>query len=113
MKEFYYHLRDARNRPVVTVCLLVEGRALARGIAICSPKDNPKKALGRAIAKGRALKGFVEGRTTHLVKRREPMHVQASVGLLIPFQFKSYGTDNPWFPDHEAGFLKKLKGGNV
>ena len=108
MKEFYYHLRDERSRPVVTVCLLIEKNTMARGVAICSPKDNPKKKIGRAIAKGRALKGFTEGVTTHLVKRQEPMHVQKSVGLMIPFQFKSYGSDNPWFPDHEAELLKKV-----
>lgn len=54
MKEYYYYLRDNANRPVVTVCLLAENGNVARGIAVCSIKDQPEKRKGRAIAKARA-----------------------------------------------------------
>lgn len=52
-----YYLRDERRRPLVTVCLLkdMEDGATARGVAICSPSDNPEKKYGRQIAETRAF----------------------------------------------------------
>lgn len=55
MRELYYYLRDPKNRPVVTVCLLIDGTQIARGVAICSNRDVPYKKRGRGIAKARAL----------------------------------------------------------
>jgi hypothetical protein len=53
--ERYYYLRNNKNQPVVTVCLIVEnGYIMARGIAICSKQDMPCKSIGRAIAQTRA-----------------------------------------------------------
>jgi hypothetical protein len=42
--------------PRVTVCLAIKDGLKARGIAICVPKDNPNKAIGRALAARRALR---------------------------------------------------------
>lgn len=61
MEERFYYLN--RNTPTPTcVALLVDeaGKAKARGIAICSKKDNFCKSIGREIAKGRAYKALAQ-----------------------------------------------------
>lgn len=55
-KDLIYYERGKNRAPVVTVCLHISDESFTRGVAICSPKDNPCKKIGRAIAKGRALK---------------------------------------------------------
>lgn len=50
----YYYIRDINNRPLVTVCLMKVGKAVARGVAYCSQKDNVCKKMGRSIAHQRA-----------------------------------------------------------
>ena len=54
MKSYYYYERDGLNRPMVTHCLLNDNGVLSKGIAKCSEKDNPEKALGKHIAFERA-----------------------------------------------------------
>ena len=55
MKEEIYYCRDSQKRPLITVCLLKdEDGNVARGVSICSPRDNPSKAEGRMLAVGRA-----------------------------------------------------------
>jgi len=66
MKEFFYHLRkmdtdgNGGYRQVsdwaATVCLLVGDDVFKPGVAVCSPKDQFNKRIGRNIAKGRAQK---------------------------------------------------------
>lgn len=90
MKEYFYYLRDGRNRPVVTVCLLKlaeytrkngkvvtsdSGEVIVRGVAICSHKDDPCMKTGRNIAKGLALKAFVRKESGGLVIRDEAKDV--------------------------------------
>lgn len=54
-KELYYYCRDGDNDPMITVCLLISSDGLtSRGIAICSPMDNPNKSVGRGYARDRA-----------------------------------------------------------
>jgi hypothetical protein len=53
-REIYYYLRTPDKKPVVTVCLLENGAEYARGVAICSPLDNPCRKTGRKIAQTRA-----------------------------------------------------------
>jgi hypothetical protein len=57
MKKRFHYFRDEGNRPVVTICTLSteEGDTVAAGIAICSPRDNPNKKVGRRIASQRAF----------------------------------------------------------
>jgi len=57
-KTYFYYVRDDNNRPVITVCLIVGEYGIGKGIAICSVNDNPEKAVGRDIAKRRALKAY-------------------------------------------------------
>ena len=52
MIEKYYYLRDKQNKPRVTVCChWANGRFIARGVAICSMKDNPVKLSGVPLLK--------------------------------------------------------------
>ena len=64
---WFHHLRDENNIIFETTCDLVDnitGKALIRGRARVSPRDNPNKKIGRAISLGRALKEFYTGEGT-------------------------------------------------
>ena len=76
MKTYFYYHRDRENKPLVTVCLLTGDMGVARGIAICSPQDNPCKATGRTIAMRRAERA-IKGRNGHddFIARREALQV--------------------------------------
>lgn len=54
-KETYYYIRDSKNRPLITTCLIQSDMGTSRGLAICSPIEMPCKKDGRRIAKERAL----------------------------------------------------------
>ena len=52
----FRYCRDRDNRPLITVCEYVPySTTKVMGIAICSPKDNPNKLVGKRIALQRAL----------------------------------------------------------
>lgn len=59
MKKYFYYERKkhrkTNNVPVVTHCLINHKGLVSKGIAKCSDKDNPNKALGRHIAEQRAI----------------------------------------------------------
>lgn len=67
MKEIYYYVRGRKkarlNVRLATVCILTENGEHARGIAICSDRDQFCKKTGRDIAKGRAEKALRLKRT--------------------------------------------------
>jgi hypothetical protein len=59
--KFYYLRCD--GHPRVTVCLVLrDGRAIARGVAICVPPDGPHKVRGRQIAARRAYRAATQCR---------------------------------------------------
>ena len=90
MKELYYYYRDKDRRPLVTVCLLVNGDEMARGVAICSPLDIPCKRTGRHIARGRAVKALERFAFWEKVARTEAVMVRARVNAsLYHFRYKS------------------------
>ena len=72
---YYYYLRDYKNRPLITVCLLKQNGDVARGVAICSEKDNPNKSVGRNIARGRAVQAIKRGATNFDMVRYEAITV--------------------------------------
>jgi len=100
MKEIYYYIRDSKNRPMVTVCLLEEinysnlTTAYAKGIALCSEKDIPCKKVGRKIAKERAVYALFKKRDGCITKRKEARKV-------LPFK-SSY---MPLLTDYEDKLL--------
>lgn len=66
--KWFYYMREMDNdgheggRPLITVCLLKDNDGnYFRGIALCSLQEQPKKAVGRRIAEGRALKAYFHG----------------------------------------------------
>jgi len=74
LKQKHYYYRDNDNRPFITVYLVkdLESGEVARGVSICSNKDNINKKIGVKIAKGRALKALFEKKSsmpilTHLI----------------------------------------------
>ena len=71
MKEYYYYVRDIENKPRVTVCLMIDGEKISKGMAICCYKDNPCKKMGRKIARERAKFAFLEERDVCITKRKE------------------------------------------
>jgi hypothetical protein len=76
-KEIFYYESDPIGLKR-TVCLIVadgeenplRGKIFARGVSICSKKDNFSKKIGRTIAKGRAKRAFFNG-TYAQIKRPE------------------------------------------
>lgn len=92
MQEKYYYFRDLNEmKPLVTVCLMVGEGKISRGVAICSPSDNPAKKVGRAIARERARWAMKNRRSNCNLGRREAYKVldRTWAGSRIPFIFKS------------------------
>ena len=109
MEIHFYYLRDKTNRPLVTVCLATDtnGRHY-RGVAICSPKDNPSKRKGRQIALGRVLKAMYRNVDSEPVLRDEAWKILSIVfGALKPHYIKS--TNNPVLTPLEIKLLKNRK----
>jgi len=91
METKFYYLRDKANRPLVTVCLAEDAYGdYFRGVAICSPKDNPVKRIGRGIALGRAIRGIRNKVHSDIVVRDEAYSVLRKVdGASVPHHYKS------------------------
>lgn len=84
MEKAFYYMRDAKNRPRVTVCLLmdVENGLVSKGLSICSGNDNPCRSKGRAIAEGRAVQAMMNGSTGGKVIRKEALETIYEVGVI-------------------------------
>ena len=110
MKKFYY-LRDEKNRPIITVCIIKISDGVARGVAICSDQDVPKKSIGRDIAEGRAYKAWSTENCSGVIQRRKAMDVLYSVidtsDHDYAFLFKS--EIYPYLSDFEKEILDKPK----
>jgi hypothetical protein len=120
---FFYYLRNPENHPKIAVCLIVNKGEIARGIAICSPRDNFAKKVGRQKALKRAALALEKKENAKMMLRKEVHEVYRTVssfGLGLTGQYKQ--TYNPeltflekdilegrmvkkigkWFPDHGA-----------
>jgi hypothetical protein len=89
-REFYYHLRNIEKKPITTICLIRDENGLFhRGIAICSPQDNPEKAEGRKRAYYRALKALTRETTDDPVLRFEAEDIMYSITDqdLVPYSY--------------------------
>ncbi len=87
-----YYYRDGHS----TICLLLKAEsdeAVARGIAICSPRDAYVKRVGRAKALGRAVKALVRCENTEPIEPERfvmDTDFMGAVGRLYKeFMFKS------------------------
>lgn len=59
--EKYCYFRDDKRRPLITICMISDGKNYGYGYAICSNLDNPSKTIGRRIAKQRAIHALTKG----------------------------------------------------
>lgn len=80
----YKYCRDRDNRPLITVC---EIDGLFRGVAICSPADNPCKAEGRLRAYQRAMAAAYSSKNQKPISRLEALQVLQDCGA--EHEFKS------------------------
>jgi hypothetical protein len=103
MKQLFYHFRNKKNEPVITICLLQDEQIFARGISICSLKETPIKTDGRNRAKGRAEQAFRNKETTgEKINRQDVADVFETLidydvdkyfetaNRYVGFEFKSY-----------------------
>jgi hypothetical protein len=105
-QERYYYLRHKEtNHPIVTVCLIQTNQYLARGVAICSPKDRFHKEVGRKKARGRAIKAIRALKTDYfgIIIRLEAMRQVWACDYPL---FVSKSEFNPDLTDFERRILR-------
>ena len=93
--EKYYYIRDevktsenGLGRPIITVCLIRIGNAMARGIAVCSDLDQPCKKKGRTIARTRAI--YALSKEAHGCEiKREELYNSIIMDNFVPELYKS------------------------
>jgi len=108
MDTRFYYLRDLQNKPLVTVCLAKDTTGqYYRGIAICSPKDNPVKRVGRQIALGRVLRALHRNIESDPVFRSEACYILREVQAPNPYYIKS--TNDPILTPIEIKLIKGEK----
>ena len=101
---WFYYLRDKQNRPLVTVCLLRDSDLkVYQGVAICSPKDNPNKKTGKAIAFGRAKQAAENKKDSGDIFRQEAYEILSKVNDFNFYLFKS--SCDPVLTQHETKLL--------
>lgn len=59
----YCYFRDEHHAPRITLCRYENDGRVTYGWSICSPRDNPSKKTGKAIALQRAKHAFNSGDT--------------------------------------------------
>lgn len=76
---FVYYLRDDRNAPIVTVTIKRDGDMFGRGMALCSFRETPSKALGRLKSYVRADKALRTKDNNDQILRAEAQYVVINV----------------------------------
>lgn len=104
LRPWYYY------QGTTAVCLLLQGddrQLVARGISICSNRDNFNKRLGRNIALGRALLAYFNGHDSMPImpSRFTTQEYTKYVTLMKIYQYKS--TYMPTLIDIERKMLWK------
>ena len=85
---YYYDWKEYGRR---TVCLLIDdlGTLIAKGVAVCSPKDQFVKRTGRVKARGKAIQALVKGELEfNVVKRIGDRYVLISA--ISPFLLSAW-----------------------
>jgi hypothetical protein len=96
VKEKNYYIRYSkvgdigRGKPVISVWLLLDSNGYYhRGISICSKKDVACKAVGRKIARVRAIKAMYDGHNSLPIGRDEALEydmLMENEGLSVEFK---------------------------
>jgi len=102
-KTKFYYIKDAEDKGRITVCLLKNGTRTARGLALCSMKDQPVKKIGRAKSFGRARKALYHETNLNLINRNDGIEVLLACGEHATFTYKSEYL--PIFSEHEANLI--------
>lgn len=115
---YYYYYRDAKNRPIVTVCLIKGENGIGRGMAICSPDDNPLKADGRKYARNRAYRAYWYKEVDDYIREDAAFDVlMESNYQLSNSDFANMGIPkihyNPELTDFEEKLLSKASGREI
>lgn len=107
--EYYYYERTTiGNYPAITVCLLLIGGFISRGLTLCSPSEPYiDKECARQRARGRAMKAFYRRKTSMPIRQEKALKILYScckVGAyfdksvfepqLTPFEEKLLGFGN-------------------
>jgi hypothetical protein len=106
--ELYYYERNMMRQPVGTFCILLDPKTgyAARGVALCSDKDAPKKSTGRRIAFQRA-QNALEVRKNQFVKI-SPCKNENFSEILYGCESGFYAqVFNPEWSDFERNLLEK------
>jgi hypothetical protein len=110
IRKFYY-LRDNYNRPTGTVCLIKSNGDIARGVAICSLKDNPDKKTGRHIAQGRAVRAMKRRESSFFDMQRIDALIAIGRTKCLPGEFDfTKSSFNPKLTDFETKLLRRTHG---
>lgn len=103
---YYYYIRDDNNKPLITVCLLKGKNGIAKGIAICSPNDNPEKAKGKDEARKRAVKSYLGKRTGDFIRSNRALEtIDTCKGYLYE---KMYNLPKVWFNPELSNYEKRI-----
>jgi len=102
MKKRFYYYRDENRHPRVTVCLGEDEEGnIARGISICSLRDNPCKATGRALAIRQMLRAFKKKESSNEIQSNNAFEVLIKTNAV--FRFKS--AYNPGLMEYEQKII--------
>jgi len=101
MKAYYYYIRDADRKPIITVCLLFykDDNIITKGLAFCCYKDVPCKKVGRRIALERALHAYSIEINDCMTTRRD------NFPFAIIFDYKAYY--RPKLTEYEESILRE------
>jgi hypothetical protein len=108
LKKIFWYGRGENNRPIITVCLMLNGTKWSRGVAICSMRDNPCKKTGRKISETRARWALENKKNNCEIKRMQAINPFLEVIDIVPSTFeyfKSYY--KPQFLPIEEKILSK------
>lgn len=93
VRPYFYYVRDAFNRPVITVCLMYVMGVWHRGVAICSEKDQAVKRTGRLKAFGRAQSALLNQVNSEFIHRRNQYIKQRLPSAVTDFFLNTFSSE--------------------
>ena len=105
-KQWFYYIRGRDHKPIVTVCLLQDKSGIARGMSICSFKEQPIKSDGRSRSKGRAIKALTHKTCLDPIRRPGVQDILNTVPLFrLPAIFKYKSVFQPILTNFEIELI--------